>query len=94
MLLSSLLAILEADDFNLSNEDLIFNFDGGSFGTTDSTAFVRFRFEPGYDTAKFKLFFTFAFFLSQKGYNDDQFNINFSVTEEQFGGTFFRWRFN
>jgi len=32
--------------------------------------------------------------LSQKEQNDDQFNTNYSVPEEQFGGAFFRWRFN
>jgi hypothetical protein len=65
MLLSSLPAKLE-DDFNLSNEELIISFDGESFGTTDSTKLVRFRFEPGYDTAKFKLFFIYAFSVSER----------------------------
>jgi hypothetical protein len=66
MPLSSLPAKLEVDDFNLSNEDLIISFDGESFGTTDSTALVRFRFDPGYDTAKFRLFFAYAFSVSER----------------------------
>ena len=60
MLLSSLPVTLEVGDFNLSNEDLIFSLDGESFETTDSTALVMFGFEPGYDTAKFKPFFSYA----------------------------------
>jgi len=39
---------------------LIFSFDGESFGATYSTALVMFRFEPGYDTAKFKPFLNYA----------------------------------
>jgi hypothetical protein len=60
MLLNSLPIILEVGYFNLSNEDLIFNLDGESFGTSDLTAFVMFGYEPGYDTAKFKPFFSYA----------------------------------
>jgi len=60
MLLGSLPVILEVGDFNLSNEDLIFDLYGESFETTDSTALVMFGFEPGYDTARFKSFFSYA----------------------------------
>ena len=66
MLLSFLPAVLEVDDFNLCNENLIFSFDGESFGTTDSTALVMFIFEPGYDTAKFKPFFSYASSVSER----------------------------
>jgi len=66
MLLSSLPAVLEVYDFNLCNEDLIFSFDGESFGTTDSIALVMFRFEPGYDTAKCKPFFSCASSVSER----------------------------
>jgi hypothetical protein len=66
MLLSSLPVILEVGDCNLSNEDLIFRLDGESFETTESTALVMFGFEPGYDTAKFKHFFSYASSVSER----------------------------
>jgi hypothetical protein len=66
MLLSSLPVILEVGDINLSNEDPILNLDGGSFETTDSTALVMFGLEPGYDTAQFKPFFSYASSVSER----------------------------
>lgn len=63
MLLSSLLITLGTGDFDLSNMDLIFqlksiSIDGKNFGITDSTAHIVPRLQHGYDTAKYKPFFT------------------------------------
>ena len=65
MLLSFLLIILGTGDFDLSNMDLIFqlkstSIDGENFGITDSTAHIVSRSQHGYDTAKYKYFFTTA----------------------------------
>jgi len=63
MHLSSLLIILGVGDLDLSNMDLIFQLnsistDSDNYGIVDSTTYIMFRLEHGYDTAKFKIFFS------------------------------------
>lgn len=64
--LSSLLIILGVGDLDLSNMYLIFqmnsmSIDRENYGITDSTAHIVSRWEHGYDTAKFKTFFSTNF---------------------------------